>query len=584
MKIPSAAKDRDEFVLDVLAVCLRNIRERRARYQRRRRWFLFGNDTDIPCRYNRLYSHLDLVASFLFSPDSLRMSLREADRNNLPSDSELLLAFSDVLPEILVESGISDSFEHALLWSLCYDTMFLKIGWHGDEGRLSGHIIDPLSMAVFDERESSLGEQDAFAHLFTLPFYDAAERLKRAGKAGQIKQLQEASIREEQPSAIERSVLISSTGGANLGGPLIGQVNTEYQFGTDYRADVPPGEAVFRELWIWDSGLSDYRSFLIAGDGNGAVVVQDSKDVIEGRKAKAESKSGRVLKYSSECNSYLPGEHPFVSITPYRMYNYFWGECPAETRMRSLQEWTNKRLQQIEDILELHTDPPIGLAGFIGLAQEKAEAFGGPGTRVWSDLGNAEAKPIPPNLPPDLFAEFNEIGGLFLEASGLTSTIAGHGSEGVRSREHARQLMGTGAGRIKKTAVALEPALSKIGEISAKLLVENYTSEIKTKRGLVFVPANIEFDFSVHVDGHSHSPLYTESTHELAEKLFRFSAIDKESLLRMTNPPGQHDLIENVRKIEEREREMAQASGGGVAPVTKGEDEAKRSHHGRSAR
>jgi hypothetical protein len=191
----------------------------------------------------------------------------------------------------------------------------------------------------------------------------------------------------------------------------------------------------------------------------------------------------------------------------------------------------------------------------------------------------AKVDELKPEMPEDLFREFEKIGELFLEASGLTQTITGQGTHGVRSHEHARQLVITGSGRIKKAAISLEPALSRMGELLLMILKHNDPEHLMTASGQEFIAGMIEGDLEVHVDGHSHSPLFADETKQMAFALYGESAIDKESLLRLVAPPGLQNLLERVRKMEQlRAQQMAMNPG-----ATKAEDEAKRSHHKKGA-
>jgi hypothetical protein len=61
----------------------------------------------------------------------------------------------------------------------------------------------------------------------------------------------------------------------------------------------------------------------------------------------------------------------------------------------------------------------------------------------------------------------------------------------------------------------------------------------------------------------------------------KFSAIDREELLRMLNPPGVENKIQRLKVIEQQEQ-AARAQGMEPPGNTKGEQEAKRSHHGKS--
>jgi hypothetical protein len=151
----------------------------------------------------------------------------------------------------------------------------------------------------------------------------------------------------------------------------------------------------------------------------------------------------------------------------------------------------------------------------------------------------------------------------------------------VRSKEHARQLTTTGSGRIKKAAFGLEEPLSELGDLLLKLIMNNDKTRLRTVAGVEFIAGQIDEDVDVRVAGHSHSPLFIDDTKELAAELMKFSAIDREELLRMLNPPGVENKVQRLRQIEAQEQ-AARAQGLDPPGNTKGEQEAKRSHHGRS--
>lgn len=582
MRIPDEEKFRDKKVKEILDQCLENIQERRQRYERRRRWLLFGNDSEEPVRFNRLLSHTDLVSSFLFSPDSLKFSImsKEAERGPL---HEITDALSDYLRLEAAASEIIMQFSDALFWALCYDTMFLKLGWSDSRKQVLAKIIDPYSFAVFDESESSIDDQLAFCHMFVLPPDDAKRRMIRAGKGNRIKELTAApsETKNEQYPEIYRAINISRMGGANLGGNVAGQVSIATAVPTDYRARIPAKYVPARELWVYDEKRHDYRSFLVIGDD---IVVEDSLDVVEALKAQGKWRAH----YATETNTFLPNEHPFVQITPISLPDFFWGQCHTE-RLIPLQEWSNMRLDQINDILARNVDPSRAAFGVTGLTEDKMAAFGSPHEFIFEQNPTAHIDEFKPDMPPDLFAEFNKIGELFLEQSGLTQTITGQGASGVRSREHARQLTTTGSGRIKKAAMGLEPSLSRTGELMLKLIMENDISHLSTATGMEFLPAQIEHHLSVHVDAHSHSPLFTDDTKDVAEKLVKQSAITKEDFLKLMNPPGVQGLIEHLRIMEAKKEQMMQQQAmmgkpsGANMPNTKAEDEANRSHHRKPA-
>src|SRR5262249_49945229 len=159
---------------------------------------------------------------------------------------------------------------------------------------------------------------------------------------------------------------------------------------------------------------------------------------------------------------------PFVQVRPFSIYDYFWGESHC-VRLTALQQWINTRLWQIHQILEMQVDPPRSVSGAMGLSDEKIDALGGPGTWVMDMNPGMKVEDLTPDMPPDLFADYQQIGHMFDEASGLTETMTGKGEKGVRGGGHARQLATTGSARIKKTAVGLEPSLVKCGDLALKL-------------------------------------------------------------------------------------------------------------------
>lgn len=575
MRIPTEARKKEDFIKEVVNQCKMSRRDRQARYERRRRWFLFGQDEETPVRYNRLASHTDLVSSFLFSPQGTRFSISNPEMET-PQESEKMVALADYVAAQAVNSGLLIDFSDAVDWSLVYDTEVMKLGWNDARSQAMARLIYPGNFCVYDETEAKLVGQEAFCHCYHLTYDDAERRARRAGKAKELKKIiaMEESPQQEDYPPIMRALQISVTGGgpANPTGPIVGQASTDYTSPTDYRGVAPTNMIPFTELWIWDNDQAspDYRQFLIAGDD---ILLEDSKERIEGLRAK-----NSRAHYGTETNLFLPGETPFVPLTPYRLPEYFFGKCPLDTLGIPLQSWTNERLQQIAYILERQVDPARVFSGFGGLPDEKALTFGSAHSWVTDDNPQAKVDELRPDMPEDLFREFDKISELFMEAFGLTQTVTGQGQPGVRSESHARQLAQTGSGRIKKVAIGLESPLSDLGDLLVKLILHNDKSRLTAESGESFIPGEIEGDLNVNVAGHSHSPLFVDDTKEMAEKLMKFSAIDRESLLKLENPPDVRNLIQRLRKIEAKEA-LALATGQQLPGNTKGEQEAKRSHH-----
>jgi hypothetical protein len=338
-----------------------------------------------------------------------------------------------------------------------------------------------------------------------------------------------------------------------LEGTIQGQINPDLVSTPNYQAK-PSGPLVeFFEVWVWDSKSVDWRIFqMIPPD----IIISDSKITIGALKA-----AGRFSeKYASETNYFLQGENPFTVFTPMPVYDYFWGTSHVEDLI-PLQDWQTERLTQISDILKRQTYPAWSLSGFSGLTDEKASAFGGPNTWVMDDNQGAKAESHPPQMPENLFTEFDEIGGLFLEQSGLTEILAGKSSGGARGGKQNKQLQVTGGGKIRRTALGIEGSIVRIGDLCLKLMMKNSESELVAADGSKFIPAQLRQEYKLRCAGHAQSPLFKEETQVLALELFKAQALDREELVRILNPVQKDAIIHALRlriksESEAKEKEL----------------------------
>lgn len=547
MKIPSNREEKERFLRLVIDTCMASREERRSLYEKRRRYFLFGQNQQQKVRFNRLKSHIKLVSSFLFSPEGLIYNV-VAPNNATEDQKQKFLALQDDFNEDIHESSIPDMVAEAVTWALNLDTMILKVGWNDITGQPFAKLVEPVCFGVYLEDDPDFSSQPAMNHTFLLDYDEACERLVRAGRADQIKNLQIDGVSAESglPPMLQQ-LIITATGGENLAGNIMGSINPSYEEGPRFDAKSPAPKVRFHETWVWDTDAQDYRIFHSL---EGPLLLSDSKETVEAlQKAQKDDK----VKFDSETNWYLKKQNPFVVITPFMLYNYFWGDCHQEDII-PLQNWSTERLIQIDELLNKQVDPAKVLAGFQGIPDEKAAALGGAGTWVADSMPSANVKELTPQLPQDLFVEFNEIGALMMEQSGLTEVVSGKSSGGARGGQQQKQMQITGGGQIKKVALGLETPLTRLGDLVMKLKMKNDDSKIKLQGGQEFIAAQVDGDFSMKVSGHSHSPLFTLTTQELADKLFKSQAIDQEWYIRLLNPPEKANLLNALKRRQEAQR------------------------------
>ncbi len=562
MIIPDDPAKLPEFIRWTLDVCLKSRKDRKDLYDRRRQFWLYGSASDQDILYNRIESHLDLVSSFLYSQDHAQFAL-SAPLNSPDEMVKQYMAAQDSFNDDFRDAGLFDFFGDAIIGSLVYDSMILKIGWSDINEDATCKIVMPWQFGVFSEEITELESQPAMVHTYHIDYDNACQRLARAGLSGKIDKLNVVNTPFESPfpEMITR-MIIASTGGENLAGNVTGSLNPSYIARPSYHAKVDRPLVPFHELTIWDDELSDYRVFFIVDPDT---IISDSKATISALKNAKQFGAQRAQQepfYNTSCNPFFPREHPYTLVRPYDAYEYFWGKAHIESLI-PLQNWSNERLEQIHDILGRQAYPPRVGSGFMGLSDEKMEAFGGEDTWVMDQLPQAQIKELYPEMPPDIFADYMSIGNLFIEASGLTQTIEGKGEAGVRSRGHAKQLATTGSGRIKKAAIRLESPLVRLGNLAFKLNMRNNDEAITPdpkedgKPGDPFFYANMHGRYSLKVAGHSHSPLFADDSKELAALLFKAQAIDQENLIRLLNPPNRDNLIHGLRAKQKRAAQAA---------------------------
>jgi hypothetical protein len=565
MIIPKSKKSRDNTIDDIAGICLESKRDRDALYLMRKRYFDFGTtDYMVEVKYNRLQAHLDLVASFLYAADHCRFNIA-APRN---ADDRIIAqveSLEDEWNDSFRDCGLAYMFGDSVIWGLVLDSMFIKLGWSNERKDLFGKLFSPSDFSVYDESEPDIDSQEAFIHTYCLNWDNAVQRLIRAGKQSEIKKLRRypGQFSDDMPPVLA-NLLIASTGGPNISGAMTGRASVDYQPRATYEPNSENPMVRFHEVWVWDDSCEDYAIFTKADGIDG--VLSDSRETIEAmRKADPELAAKR---YRGESNTFgIEQEHPFVHVCPYPLYDFFWGKAHTDILI-PLQVWTNERLQQIADLLEQNVDPAKVASGFMGLSDDKIDALGGPGTWVYDMIPGAKVEQLRPPVVPDLFAEFKEIGAIFLEASGLTETIMGRGEQGVRGEKQAKRMAMTGSGRIRKVAVGLEQPLVKLAEVGIKLIQRNSNQRMRTDAGQVLIPAQVAEDrLKIRVAGHSHSPLFADESKEQAAGLFKAQAIDREMLVRMLNPPNADNIIHRLRKrVKAEEAVKAKELESGNAP------------------
>jgi len=519
MRIPSNDLLREQFYRDLVEKCMVSLQERKSDYNSLRSFFLFGAGPDEPpCIFNKIYPHIDQLTSFLYSAETTRFSINVGaavpDREQIKVP-RLTLALNDEW----INSNADQVFSSALTWALCFNSTFVKLVYNNG---IHPYMVEPASLGVLREDTPYTDRQEAIVQTYYITKSELYNRLYSHPKRESIVKRISTSIHtnsEDLPEGLDRIMLSQSNP------TLYGNVNLDLSGVSRYKARVAEETVKMYELWVWNDEIDDYQ----------CVTMADPDIFIYDRPGES---------------MFLKGELPFVQICPNPQYDYYWGQSEV-SRLVFLQQLRNNRMTEILDLLSKQVNPPTALTGFTGILDEKNFALNRAGGLLSSDMPNARADRLAPDMPSSLFEVIHEVDNMFSEASGISSVLQGKGESGVRSSGHASQLARLGSSRAKKRALIIEDSLEKVATLYLKLMQVYDKTHFKDDEGHEFISAQFTRDYIVKVDAHSNSPIFTEDLRQLAFNLFKAKAIDTESLLDLLEPPMKQLLKDKLKKKEQ---------------------------------
>ena len=519
MRIPSNDLLREQFYRDLVEKCMVSLQERKSDYNSLRSFFLFGAGPDEPpCIFNKIYPHIDQLTSFLYSAETTRFSINvgaavpDQEQIKVP---RLTLALNDEW----INSNADQVFSSALTWALCFNSTFIKLVYNNG---IHPYMVEPASLGVLREDTPYTDRQEAIVQTYYITKSELYNRLYSHPKRESIVKRISTSIHtnsEDLPEGLDRIMLSQSNP------TMYGNVNLDLSGMNRYKARVAEETVKMYELWVWNDEIDDYQ----------CVTMADPDIFIYDRPGES---------------MFLKGELPFVQICPNPQYDYYWGQSEV-SRLVFLQQLRNNRMTEILDLLSKQVNPPTALTGFTGILDEKNFALNRAGGLLSSDMPNARADRLAPDMPSSLFEVIHEVDNMFSEASGISSVLQGKGESGVRSSGHASQLARLGSSRAKKRALIIEDSLEKVATLYLKLMQVYDKTHFKDEEGHQFISAQFTRDYIVKVDAHSNSPIFTEDLRQLAFNLFKAKAIDTESLLDLLEPPMKQLLKDKLKKKEQ---------------------------------
>jgi hypothetical protein len=535
MRIPSNPNDREFFYLDIINKCLVSREQRRGDYSSLRSYFLFGaGPEESPAHYNKIYSHIDQLTSFLYSAETTRFTISLGASTDA-SQQKFVPSLVQKLHDEWNNSNADQVFAMTLTWALVFSSAFIKL--IQNRGAIHPYLVDPGNVGVLREDTPYTDRQEAMVHVYYTTKSDLWARLWNHPKRDQI--LDRVQSAQHQPTQVPEGVdriIMSQTNPT-----IYGTVNLDLYGFNRMKAQVAEDTIEMVELYVWDDEIQDYQ-----------VVTRADPDVI-------------IYDRPNE-QMFLKGELPFIQVCPTPQFDYYWGQSEVQ-KLIYLQQMRNRRMGEILDLLSKQVNPPTSITGFTGILDEKNFALNRPGGLFSTDLPNSKVERLSPQMPADLYEQIKQIDSMFEEASGMSNVLSGRGEQGVRSQGHASQLARLGSSRAKKRALVVEDSLEKMATLYMKLMQAYDPTKLRTDDGMPFIAAQFTNDYVVKVDAHSNSPIFMEDLRSLAFNLFKAQAIDKESLIELLDPPMKQMLKEKLKKMEAKA--AAQPPQGNVKQMPK---------------
>ena len=539
MRIPSNELIREQFFRDLIEKCMVSLQERKGDYSALRSWFLFGSGPEeSPTIFNKIYPHIDQLTSFLYSAETTRFSINVGA--SVPDQEQIKVPrLTLALNDEWLNSNADQVFSSALTWALVFNSTFIKLVYNKG---IHPYMVEPASIGVLREDTPYTDRQEALVHTYYITKSELYARLYSHPKREQIVKRISTSVHtktEDLPEGVDRIIMSQSN-------PTIyGNVNLNLFGMNRYKARVAEETVKMHELWVWNDETEDYQVITMA-DPDVFIYDRPGKEI------------------------FLKGELPFVQICPNPQFDYYWGQSEVQ-RLVFLQQLRNNRMTEILDLLAKQVAPPTALTGFTGILDEKNFALNRAGGLLATDMPNAKAERLAPEMPSSLFEVIHECDAMFSEVSGISSILQGKGEAGVRSSGHASQLARLGSSRAKKRALIVEDSLEKVATLYLKLMQTYDKTHFTDEEGNKFIPEQFTRDYVVKVDAHSNSPIFTEDLRQLAFNLFKAQAIDKESLLDLLEPPMKQLLKDRLRKKDQMAANQPQQA----QPPAKGKPDLK---------
>jgi hypothetical protein len=543
-------------VHDLVQNCEGSRESRRIAADAYRQWEERGADQGPNARYNKVYPHLDRVASYLYDPAGIRFGI------HLPADVRerwlpAAAVARDEFREIWHDSGAGLVCLDLIDGALVYGSTVAKVQRDPDGGFSLGYI-DPWDLGVGKEDNPDIDAQDLICHWYAMSMREVERWLYGWPNEQALVRLARAHAHIANPSTASRQgLVITNVTGVFPGGTVSGAFPGEPPAYID-QLDPVIDEPLVSFVDVWERRL--FRRKNLFGRGKGEVfedwqvttMLPDAMEIFLQRR------NPDLPWTRTGTDEVLHAEQPFVVMRPRRRRNYLWGRSEIQS-LRALQTWLDDHLDDIKKVEKRRLNPSAFFSG-VPDAEEAMRAMSTPDGGYGTPEPNARMEPLIPELGQEAFQILKQIDDMFNDEAGMPASLHGEESPGgVRATGQLGMLAGIGAARVRRMALVVEEPLGHIATKGFHIVQRHDPRVYATPDGkMSFLLSQLPQGLTLRVNAHSHAPVFQEQTTQKATLMLKAKAIGLEDFVDMIDPPNREELKARARVLGEQQAKMAQ--------------------------
>lgn len=545
MLVPHDQKRIVPWLIDVIGKCRSSAGARMALARALRQWKLAGSNDGSTAIYNKIDSHVDRLASYLFSPSELRFHIDF----EMMYPSEILRqaeVASRVLSREWERRDIDMQFAEAVKASLTYGSCFLKQMW--SHNGLTARLVMPWAFGVYREDLNDLQRQEAMCETTYITVHELWRRIAHLPNAVELYKRARMHARrstnggDDTGSYFHNVVLAGSSPTVQTQAPFNTQPGGFVDVTSDYSSAIIAPEVAeeliaFHEVWVIDDARGDYTTLQLV-----------EPDIL-------------IAPLYRRINLFIEGSQttPYTLIQANRQDGYLFGRSEVVPLMR-LQALLRDRMEDIKKLMSIQYDRLFAFSGY-AMNDEMYDQFRHAGW-ISNDQPGGKVEDLTPPLPENAFTDIETIIKFMDEISGFQNILSGQGEPGVRAGNHAQTLMRTASPRLRDRALLVERQCGETADKSYQLMAAKearaYWPEPTMDTNKDFLLSQLPDDFRIVVDSHSSSPVYEADNTQLAFALAKLQAIDGESLIDLLPLPLKDLLKERYRVMQQKKAQFIQ--------------------------